>query len=163
MANHSDSDSSLRANNLLSLSIFSTECRNQHPTPTQTNPLSLFFTAPTQAMGPGNFTEHRTHTTITPMTTTSAMASEQNIGAMGSLRRALKQDEGMGEPMAGVEEQIPWPPTPQQPAPPPLRIDTAYQFGTGGRGPWMGVDPSAIVPQKDSRKSHVAKPDPFKD
>jgi hypothetical protein len=109
-ANHSDSGSSLGANNLLSLSIFSSERRNQCPTPTQTNPLSLFFTAPTQATGPGNFTDYRIHTTTTPMTTTSAMASEQNPGAVGFIGGGPEQDEAMGGPVAGQEGQIPEPP-----------------------------------------------------
>jgi hypothetical protein len=72
--------------------------------PTQTNPLSLFFTTPTQAMGLGNFTEYRTHTTITLTTTALAMANQQNSGAMGFIRGGPEQDKAMGGPTAGVEE-----------------------------------------------------------
>jgi hypothetical protein len=86
------------------------------------------------------------------------MASEQNTGAMGILGGGFEQDKAMGGPVAGQEEQAPKPL-----APPPLRIDTAYQFGGGGGGPWTGATPPTAAPQKDSRKSHVAKPDPFKD
>jgi hypothetical protein len=90
------------------------------------------------------------------------MASEQNTGAMGLLRGGPEQDETMGGLVVGQEEQVPEPPAPEPPGPPPLRIDTAYQFGGGGGGPWTGVYPPTTAPQKDSRKSHVAKPDPFK-
>jgi hypothetical protein len=176
-ANHSDSSSSLGLDNLLSLSIFSSECRNQRPTPTQTNPLSLFFTAPTQAMGPGNFTDYRIHTTTTLTTTTSAMASKQpNLGAVGFNDRRLEQDKTMGGPMAGAEQPAPELLAPEPgaagpPAPPPLRIDTAYQFRAGsgppltgaGGGPWTGAQFPTAAPQKGSRKNHVAKPDSFKD
>jgi hypothetical protein len=100
------------------------------------------------------------------------MASEQlNFGAMGFNDRRLEQDETMGGPMVGQEQPAPEPPAPEPPAPPPLRIDTTYQFGTGGgppwtgagRGPWMGAHPPTAAPQKDHRKDHTAKPNSFKD
>jgi zinc knuckle protein len=104
------------------------------------------------------------------------MASEQpNFGAVGFNDGRLEQDETMGGPMAGAEQPAPGPSAPMAEAtgptgPPPLRIDTTYQFGAGGVPPWTGTGggpwtgaPPAATPQKDYRKNHVAKPDPFKE
>jgi hypothetical protein len=78
----------------------------------------------------GNFTDYRIHPTSTPttMTTTPSMAEEQATEPMGNLRGGLEQDEAMGGPVVGAEEQIPQPPAP------PLRIDTTYGFGADTRG-----------------------------
>jgi hypothetical protein len=123
---------------------------------TQTNPLSLFFTTPTQAMGPGNFTDYRIHTTSTLMTTASSMAEEQATEPMGDLGGGLEQDKTMGGPMAGVPEEAP------RPMAPPLRVNTST-FRAGYKGlPWDRGNPSS-APLRDSKKSHIAKPNSFKD
>jgi hypothetical protein len=75
-------------------------------------------------MGLGNFTDYRIHTTTTPTTTTSAMASEQSTGAMGLLRGGPEQDKTMGGPVAGQEEQVPEPPAPEPPGPLPSTLPT---------------------------------------
>jgi hypothetical protein len=64
------------------------------------------------------------------------MAEEQATEPMGDLGGGIEQDETMGGPVAGMEEQIP------QPLAPPLRIDTTV----GARMPWMGVDPTTVAP-----------------
>jgi hypothetical protein len=161
-AGHSNSSSSLSTDNLLSLFIFNSECRNQQPTPPQTNPLSLFFTAPTQATGLGNFTDYRIHTTNTLTTTTKtpSMAEEQATEPMGDLGRGPEQDEAMGGPVGGPMVEVPE--ETLRSAVPPLRIDTSM-FRGGYRGMTWGKGNPSAAPLRDSKKSHVAKPDPFKE
>jgi hypothetical protein len=84
------------------------------------------------------------------------MAEEQATEPMGDLRGGPEQDETMGGPMVGALEGNP------EPTGPPLSIDTGL-FGAGYRGnSWRRDYPSA-APPRDSHKSHVAKPNPFKD
>jgi hypothetical protein len=75
---------------------------------------------------------------------------------MGNLRGGPEQDKEMERSVAGAPEEAP------RPMVPPLRVDTSM-FRAGYRGiPWDKGDPSA-VPPKDSRKSHITKPNPFKE
>jgi hypothetical protein len=106
----------------------------------------------------GNFTDYRIHytSTLTTTTTASSMAEGQATEPMGNLRGRPEQDEAMGGPMAGAPEGAPGP------VAPPLRVNTSG-FGAGYKGgPWGRGDPSA-APPRDSKKSHITKPDPFKE